>query len=144
MLYSVKNFYRPINMINFDLVFLHEKGFIVIIFFMMSFLGYSQLKIKVVDDTSQKPVSNAKISCDNKIIGYTNAQGFLEFKTECKDIEIDAEFYQKEIVSIESSMEVSLIRKSSKTTNIEAVVIEDKSDPRALEILKKSKQTVQR
>ncbi|WP_228451616.1 DUF5686 family protein [Chryseobacterium rhizoplanae] len=90
-----------------------------------------------MDDASQKPVFNAKVSCDNTIIGYTNEQGVLEFKTECKNIDIDADSYQKETVSVESSMEVSLLKKSSKTTSIEAVVIEDKSDPRALEILKK-------
>ncbi|WP_426480412.1 DUF5686 family protein [Chryseobacterium sp. R2ACT005] len=90
-----------------------------------------------MDDASQKPVFNAKVSCDNTIIGYTNQQGVLEFKTECKNIDIDADSYQKETISVESSMEISLIKKSSKTTRIEAVVIEDKSDPRALEILKK-------
>ncbi|MDR6464998.1 hypothetical protein [Chryseobacterium sediminis] len=90
-----------------------------------------------MDDASQKPVFNAKISCDNTVIGYTNEQGVLEFKTGCKNIDIDADSYQKETVSVESSMEISLLKKSSKTTSIEAVVIEDKSDPRALEILKK-------
>ncbi len=90
-----------------------------------------------MDDASQKPVFKAKISCDNSVIGYTNEQGILEFKTGCKNIDVEAESYQKESVTVESSMEVSLLKKTSKTTNIEAVVIEDKSDPRALEILKK-------
>ena len=113
------------------------KRALLLLFFLLSFLGYSQSKIKIVDDASQKPVFNAKVSCDNTIIGYTNQQGVLEFKTECKNIDIDADSYQKETISVESSMEISLIKKSSKTTSIEAVVIEDKSDPRALEILKK-------
>ncbi|WP_228406462.1 hypothetical protein [Chryseobacterium sp. AG844] len=90
-----------------------------------------------MDDASQKPVRNAKISCDNSVIGYTNEQGILEFKTGCKNIDIDADSYQRESITVESSMEVSLLKKTSQTTNIEAVVIEDKSDPRALEILKK-------
>ncbi|WP_343642210.1 hypothetical protein [Chryseobacterium sp.] len=90
-----------------------------------------------MDDASQKPVYKAKVSCDNTVIGYTNEQGILEFKTGCKNIDIDAESYQKETLTVESSMEVSLLKKTSQTTNIEAVVIEDKSDPRALEILKK-------
>jgi hypothetical protein len=104
---------------------------------MICFLGYSQTKIKVVDDASQKPVFKAKISCDHAVIGYTNEQGILEFKTGCKNIDIDADSYQKETITVESSMEVSLLKKISKTTNIEAIVIEDKSDPRALEILRK-------
>ncbi len=37
MLYSVKNFSTTINIINFDLVFLHEKGFTVIIFYTQLF-----------------------------------------------------------------------------------------------------------
>ncbi|WFB67585.1 hypothetical protein [Chryseobacterium sp. WX] len=90
-----------------------------------------------MDDASQKPVYKAKVSCDNAVIGYTNEQGILEFKTGCKNIDIDADSYQRESITVESSMEVSLLKKTSQTTNIEAVVIEDKSDPRALEILKK-------
>ncbi|WP_228445980.1 hypothetical protein [Chryseobacterium gleum] len=90
-----------------------------------------------MDDASQKPVFKAKVSCDNMLIGYTNEQGILEFKTGCKNIDIEADSYQKESLTVESSMEVSLLKKTSRTTNIEAVVIEDKSDPRALEILKK-------
>ncbi|WPO89773.1 DUF5686 family protein [Chryseobacterium sp. HR92] len=113
------------------------KRELLLLFFLLSFLGYSQSKIKIVDDASQKPVINAKVSCDNSIIGYTNEQGVLEFKTGCKNIDIDADSYQKETISVESSMEISLLKKISKTTSIEAVVIEDKSDPRALEILKK-------
>ncbi|WP_374464815.1 hypothetical protein [Chryseobacterium sp.] len=90
-----------------------------------------------MDDASQKPVFKAKVSCDNMLIGYTNEQGILEFKTGCKNIDIEADSYQKESLTVESSMEVSLLKKASRTTDIEAVVIEDKSDPRALEILKK-------
>lgn len=106
-------------------------------FFLICFLGYSQLKIKVVDASNQKPVSKAKIFCGSTVLGYTDTQGSLEFKTECKNIEVEAESYQKETTPVESSMEVFLNKKISKTTNIETVVIEDKSDPRALEILKK-------
>lgn len=113
------------------------KRSLLLLFFLICFLGYSQSKIKVVDDASQKPVYKAKVSCDNTVIGYTNEQGILEFKTGCKNIDIDADSYQRETITVESSMEVSLLKKTSKTTNIEAVVIEDKSDPRALEILKK-------
>ncbi|BAP30584.1 uncharacterized protein CHSO_1547 [Chryseobacterium sp. StRB126] len=108
-----------------------------LLFFLICFWGHSQLRIKVVDDSNQKPISNAKVFCGNTILGYTNTQGVLEFKTACKNIEVEAELYQNGTTPIESSMEVSLSKKSSKTTNIETVVIEDKSDPRALEILKK-------
>jgi hypothetical protein len=90
------------------------KRVLLLLFFLMYFLGYSQSKIKVVDDTSQKPVSNAKISCDNKILGYTNEQGMLEFKTDCRNISIDADSYQIETASVESSMEVSCSKRVQK------------------------------
>lgn len=106
-------------------------------FFLICFLGYAQLKIKVVDGSNQKPIANAKVFCGSSILGYTNTQGILEFKTACKNVEVEADFYENGTTPVESSMEVSLSKKSSKTTNIETVVIEDKSDPRALEILKK-------
>ncbi|PKF74998.1 hypothetical protein CW752_06470, partial [Chryseobacterium sp. PMSZPI] len=113
------------------------KRGLLLLFFLISFWGYSQSKIKVVDDTNQKPVPNAKISCDTKILGYTNTEGILEFKPTCNAVMVEAESYRKETANVESSMEVSLTKKTSKTTAIDAVVIEDKSDPRALEILKK-------
>lgn len=113
-----------------------KRGLQLLIFF-ICFWGYSQLKIKVVDGSNQKPVSNAKIFCGNTTLGYTNTQGVLEFKTSCPNIEVEADSYENETTTVESSMEVSLTKKSSKTTSIETVVIEDKSDPRALEILKK-------
>ena len=90
------------------------KRGLLLLFFLICFLGYSQSKIKIVDDASQKPVLNAKISCDNTVIGYTNEQGVLEFKTGCKNIDIDANFYQKETISVESSMEISLLKKFQK------------------------------
>jgi len=113
------------------------KRFLLLLFFLMFFFGYSQSKIRVIDETDQKPISNAKISCDGKILGFTDIQGSLEFKASCSTIEIQAERYQKETASVEADMEVSLLKKTSKTTDIEEVVIEDRSDPRALEILKK-------
>ncbi|REC47776.1 hypothetical protein [Chryseobacterium pennipullorum] len=113
-----------------------KKG-LLLLFFLMYFLGYSQSKIKIVDDANQKPVSNAKVSCGNKILGYTDNQGILEFTASCTSVDIEAASYQPETASVESSMEISLYKKTSKTTSIETVVIEDKSDPRALEILKK-------
>ncbi|WP_370897107.1 hypothetical protein [Chryseobacterium gossypii] len=102
--------------------------------------GYPQSKIKVIDEISKAPVSNAKVSCKDKILGYTDPSGSLEFNTSCKSIEVQAQNYQQETVLTEDYMQVSLLRTSSKTAFIETVIIEDKSDPRALEILKKVNQ----
>ena len=100
------------------------KRGLALLFFLLCFLGHSQSKIKVVDDASNKPVSNVKISCNGSILGYTNVQGVLEFKTSCKNIDIEADTYQKETASVDSSFEVSLVKKSLKnTTAIETVII---------------------
>lgn len=116
------------------------KRVLLFIFFLISIFGFSQSKIKVVDDASKIPVPNAKVFCNNKLLGETDAQGILEFKSKCKSITVQANQYQKETSVVENDMIVSLIKKSSKTTAIEEIIIEDKSDPRALEILKKVNQ----
>lgn len=112
------------------------KRLLLFIFLLISFFGYSQSKIKVVDETYNTPISHAKISCGTQIIGYTNTQGILEFKTDCTNIDIEATGHQKETAFVEKDMQVSLFKNASGTTDIEAIVIQDKSDPRALEILK--------
>lgn len=116
------------------------KRVLLIIFFWSSVFGYSQSKITVIDESDKVPVSQAEILCNGKIIGKTDSQGFLEFKTQCKNIEIRASRYQKETAPVEDHMQVSLFKNSSKTTTIETVILEDKSDPRALDILKKVNQ----
>ncbi|RNA62871.1 hypothetical protein D1631_13485 [Chryseobacterium nematophagum] len=113
------------------------KRSLLILFFWLSVFGYSQSKITVVDETDQKPINQAQIFCNGKILGQTNSQGVFEFKTKCKSIQVEANHYQKETVLVENNMQVSLLKRSSKTTTIEAIILEDKSDPRALEILKK-------
>lgn len=116
------------------------KRVLLFIFFWAFVFGYSQSKIKVIDDVDKTPVPNATITCNGKILGITDHQGTLEFKFKCKRIEIQAVNYQKETVPVEDTMEVSLLKSSSATTAIETVILEDKSDPRALEILKKVNQ----
>jgi len=113
------------------------KGVLLFLFFLVSFFGFSQSKITVIDETDKAPISHAKISCGITTLGYTNSQGFLEFNTTCSNIQIEAEGHQKESAFVEKNIQVSLFKNSSKTTDIEAIVIQDKSDPRALEILKK-------
>ena len=106
--------------------------------FLWAFIfGFSQSKISVYHEADQTPIANAAVSCDNKILGKTNSEGFLEFKTKCKNIQIEASGYYKESTLVEDQMKVMLTKTSSKTHAIETVILEDKSDPRALEILRK-------
>ncbi|SDQ07980.1 hypothetical protein SAMN05421664_0365 [Chryseobacterium soldanellicola] len=116
------------------------KRVLLFIFFLMFIFGFSQSKIKVVDDADKTPVSGAKVFCNDMLLGETDAQGVLEFKTKCRSITVEANKFQKETSLVESNMTVSLLKKSSKTTSIEEIIIQDKSDPRALEILKKVNQ----
>ncbi len=116
------------------------KRVLLFIFFLISVFGFSQSKIRVADESNDVPISGARVLCNGKILGNTDRQGYLEFKSKCKNLRIEAENYQKETVTAEENMNVSLLRTDSKTTSIEMVVLEDKSDPRALEILKKVNQ----
>ncbi|MBT2620263.1 hypothetical protein [Chryseobacterium sp. ISL-6] len=113
------------------------KRVLFIIFFWTFIFGYSQSKIQVIDEVDKLPISNAKVFCDNKLLGETDSKGTFEFKTKCKSVEIQANHYQNEIALVEDRMQVSLLKTSSKTTAIETVILQDKSDPRALEILNK-------
>lgn len=113
------------------------KRVLLFLFFLISFFGFSQSKITVIDETDKAPIPHTKISCGITTLGYTDSHGFLEFTTSCLNIEIEAEGHQKESAFVEKNMQVSLFKNSSKTTDIEAIVIQDKSDPQALEILKK-------
>lgn len=116
------------------------KRVLAFIFFWMFVFGYSQSKVRVVDEVEKTPIPNAEISCHGKIIGHTDNEGTLEFKTKCRSIEVQAANYQKETALAEDYIEISLLKKSSRTTAIETIILQDKSDPRALEILKRVNQ----
>ncbi len=98
---------------------------------------FGQSKITVLKSGERTPISNATISCKGIILGTTNAQGSLNFKTKCKKVDVKAPgFYEDEAV-VDKIMEISLSKSDPKTQSIEGVIISDKSDPRALAILQK-------
>lgn len=113
------------------------KKSLVFIFLWTFVFGFSQSKITVFNEEDYTPVANAEVSCNKKIIGKSNADGFLEIKTKCKIIQIEAPGYFKESALVDNKISVSLTKTSSDTHAIETVILEDKSDPRALEILRK-------
>ncbi|MBW7675025.1 hypothetical protein K1I32_05525 [Chryseobacterium sp. LJ756] len=116
-----------------------KKG-LVLMFLSLFVFGFSQSKITVINEIKGTPIANATISCNDKILGKTDDSGYLEFKTKCKSIQITAENHFKESALVEDVMTVTLINTSSKTKSIETVILEDKSDPQALEILRKTDQ----
>lgn len=116
-----------------------KRVFIVLFLWAFAF-GFSQSKLTVINEAKGTPISDATVSCDGKILGKTDPNGFLEFRSKCKSIKISAPNYFKESALVEDEMTVTLINTSSKTQSIETIILEDKSDPQALEILRKVNQ----
>ena len=113
------------------------KRLLSFIFLWVFVFGFSQSKITVFNEADKTPIPDVNVLCNGKILGKTNAAGFLEFKTKCKNIQIEASGFYKESTLVEKIIKVSLTPTSSKTFAIETIILEDKSDPRALEILRK-------
>lgn len=100
-------------------------------------IAFGQSKITVYGVGERIPLPNATISCNKKILGKTNSFGQLEFRTNCKQVNVSANgFYEDEAV-VDKVIEITLSKVDPKTQSIEGVVINDKSDPLALAILQK-------
>lgn len=108
----------------------------ILIFFLTNFY-FSQSKIIVKQSGTEISVPNATVKCGNKTLGKTNSEGILEFRTKCKKVSVSAYGFFEDDVVVDKVMEVFLSKADPKIQNIQTVVLEDKSDPRALEILKK-------
>ena len=108
------------------------------IIFILSFIQiFAQSKITVLAAGEGTPIANATVSCEKKILGKTSSNGTLQFKTKCKKVDVKASgFYEDEAV-VDQVMEISLSKIDPKVQSIEGIIIADKSDPRALEILQK-------
>lgn len=99
--------------------------------------AFSQSKVLVKTAGDNLPVQNASISCNNRIIGKTDASGTFSFRQKCADLKVYARGFYTENVVQDKLMEVILAKEDPKTGNIETIVLDNKSDPRALEILNK-------
>ncbi len=105
------------------------------LFLFFSALVFSQSEIKVFNKVSKQPVHNAAVYCDDDLLGKTDFNGHLSFKTKCKKVEILASNFEDALADVKKSMEVQMQPLSEKMDNIDRVIIQDKSDPRALRIL---------
>ncbi|KFF07618.1 DUF5686 family protein [Chryseobacterium luteum] len=105
------------------------------LFLFFSVLYFGQLQLKVFSKADKKPIQNAAVYCDDNLLGKTNYDGVLSFKTKCKKVEILASNFEDVTVDIKKLMDVAMQPLSEKQNNIDRVVITDKSDPRALKIL---------
>ena len=111
---------------------------LLLIVFSFLFLNISaQSKITVFSAGNNLPITGATVSCNNKFLGTTNAQGFLQFRTNCKKVNVKAPGFFEDEAVVDKVMEVVLSRSDPKTQSILGVIIDDKSDPLALEILRK-------
>ena len=111
------------------------KKLLSALFLLCVALVFAQNQLKVVHRKTGKPVYNAAVYCDDELIGRTNFDGVLSFKTKCPKIEIIASNFEDATAEVKKSMQVSLSPLSEKLDNIEKVIITDKSDPRALKML---------
>lgn len=113
------------------------KNIFIILLFLSFNIAFSQSRIVVKSAVDESAVSGAVVKCNNQLIGKTDQSGTLVFKTKCKKVEVSAAgFYQDEVV-VDQLMEVFMTTTEVKTREIQTVVLQDKSDPRALEILRK-------
>ncbi|KIA83550.1 hypothetical protein OA84_08585 [Kaistella solincola] len=107
------------------------------LFFFVSLAAFGQSKITVFSTGDRVPIVNAEIFCKEKLAGKTDKNGVLSFKTKCKQVSVKAAGYYEDDVVVDKVMEIALSKTDPKTQSIQAVIIADKSDPRALAILKK-------
>lgn len=103
----------------------------------------AQSVLKVITTGDRIPIPNASVSCKGKILGTTNSNGEVRFRTSCKKVDVKADGYYEDEVVVDKVMEIGLSKTDPKTQNIETVIIQDKSDPRALAILKKVNENYQ-
>ena len=105
------------------------------LFLLFFTLYFSQNQLQVINAKNQKAVYNAAVYCEDDLLGKTDANGKLTFKTKCKKVEIFANNFEDKEVSVQKEMKVSLTPSKEKTGNIDKVILTDKSDAKALKIL---------
>ena len=94
-------------------------------------LYFSQNQLQVINAKNQKAVYNAAVYCYDDLLGKTDANGKLTFKTKCKKVEIFANNFEDKEVSVQKEMKVSLTPSKEKTGNIDKVILTDKSDAKS-------------
>ena len=64
------------------------------LFLLFFTLYFSQNQLQVINAKNQKAVYNAAVYCDDDLLGKTDANGKLTFKTKCKKVEIFANNFE--------------------------------------------------
>ena len=105
------------------------------LFLFFTALVFGQTQLKVFNKTTKQPIYSAAVYCDDELLGKTDLNGTLSFKTKCKKVEILASNFEDVLAEVRNTMEVAMQPLAEKRGNIDRVIINDKSDPRALKIL---------
>lgn len=105
------------------------------LFLFFSVLFFGQTQLKVFNKTNKQPIYKAAVYCDDNLLGKTNFDGIVTIKTKCKKVEILASNFEDISADVRKIMEIPMQPLSEKLSNIDRIVITDKSDPKALKIL---------
>ncbi len=73
------------------------------VFIFLSVLFFAQTQLKVFNKNTKKPIENAAVYCDDNLLGKTNFDGVLSFKTKCKKVEILASNFEDVTVDVKKS-----------------------------------------
>ena len=85
----------------------NETNFIGDIFTFFT-LYFSQNQLQVINAKNQKAVYNDAVYCVDDLLGKTDANGKLTFKTKCKQVEIFANNFEDKEVSVQIVLFFSL------------------------------------
>lgn len=113
------------------------KKSIAIALFTLGNFAWAQQRIEVRHSKTNAPVVGAEIVCQKKIVGKTNNKGVLTLQEKCRSIEVSAPGFYLEDAEVNKKTIVYLTPEDPDINHISAVTITDKSDPKALAILKK-------
>lgn len=91
----------------------------VVILFYSSFL-FSQMKIKIIDSETQKPISEVR-TVYNDEISYTNDDGFAVIPSDAENIELYAPQYEKGLFPVKNIIELKPIYKEIQEVIIKSV-----------------------
>ena len=66
--------------------------------------NFSQNQLKLVNSKNQKPIYNASVYCEDNLLGKTDANGNLTFKTKCKKVDILANNFEDKEAEVRKEM----------------------------------------
>lgn len=90
------------------------KKILLPFFLFFAVLFFGQTHLKVFNKSSKQPIQNAAVYCDDNLLGKTNQEGILSFKTKCKKVEILASNFEDILADVKTSMEIPMQPSSEK------------------------------